>query len=143
MPKVAIVQFDNRPHEKLGLMPHLLQRNRAYAERHGYEHHFFNEATVDLPVYWQKPHLCKQVLGAGYDLVAWVDTDAVFHDFERGIESLFEGGETMVAAGDNPYWSAPFNAGVFFVRGAGGIPLMDRWLGLFPATAWTRTGWTA
>jgi hypothetical protein len=34
--KVAVIQFDNRPFDKLGLMPFLLQRNKAYAARHGY-----------------------------------------------------------------------------------------------------------
>ncbi len=120
-------------------MGHLLARNAAYAQAHGFEHHFFNEATVDLPVYWQKVYLCRQVLAAGYDIAIWADTDAVFHDFGRGVESLFQRDEVMVGAPDNPYWEAPFNAGVFAVRGTGGIALMDRWLGLFHATAWTRT----
>jgi hypothetical protein len=98
-------------------MGHLLVRNAAYAQAHGFEHHFFNEATVDLPVYWQKVYLCRQVLAAGYDIAIWADTDAVFHDFGRGVESLFQGDEVMVGAPDNPYWDAPFNAGVFAVRG--------------------------
>ena len=138
--KTAIVQFDSRPFDALGLMPFLLQRNKAYAARHGYAYHYLNTPSVDLPVYWLKPHIVRQLLGA-YDLVAWVDTDAVFHDLERKIEPLFEGSEIMVGAGDNPYWATPLNTGVFFVKAAGGrgAALMQRWSDLFAGTAWTRT----
>jgi hypothetical protein len=137
--KIAIVQFDNRPLEQLGALPFLVGRNREYAERHGYEHRFLDKAYFDLPVYWQKPSICRRVLEAGYDAVAWIDTDAVVHDFDRRLEAFFEGPEVMVAAGDNPYWTSPFNAGVFFVRGAAGARLMARWAELFAGAAWRRT----
>jgi hypothetical protein len=137
--KIAIVQFDNRPVQALGAMPALIQRNSAYAARHGYEYHFINQVHYDLPVYWQKPLLIRRALEAGYDLVAWLDTDAVVHDLDRRIEDLFAGPEIMVAAGDNPFWDSPFNAGVFFVKAAGGAALMDRWSALFAGTGWSRT----
>lgn len=138
--KTAVLQFDNRPIEQLGLMPFLIERNRAYAAAHGYDYRFIREMTADLPVYWQKPHLIGELLThGGYDTVLWVDTDAVVHDLARQIESLFIGGEAMVGAGDNPYWASPFNAGVMAVRGAEGAALMQRWMELFAGTAWTRT----
>lgn len=137
--KIAIVQFDNRPLEQLAEMAFLIHRNSLYAARHGYEHHFIDRAPFDLPVYWQKPAICQRFLEAGYDLVAWLDTDAVVHDLDRRIEDLFVGPEIMVAAGDNPYWTSPFNAGVFAARGAGGARLMARWSALFAGTKWTRT----
>ena len=137
--KVAVVQFDTRSPEQLGELLVLVHRNRAYAERHGYDHHFLDHAPFDLPVYWQKPSLCRHVLQAGYDLVLWLDTDAVVHDLGRPAETLFEGDEAMAASGDNPFWSSPFNAGVFAVRGPQGMALMARWEGLFAGTAWSRT----
>jgi len=137
--RVAIIQFDNRPLAQLGLMPFLIQRNREYAARHGYDHLFLDRPLVDLPAYWQKPHFCRRFLAGGYDIVAWLDTDAVVHDLDRRIETLFEGDEAMVGAGDNPFWDAPFNAGVFVARRPGGIELMDRWTALFPGARWTRT----
>lgn len=137
--KTLIIQFDTRPQPTLGLLPRLLARNSGYAARHGYEHHFLDHAPFDLPVYWQKPAMCRHALNAGYDLVAWLDTDAVVHDVGRRLEDLFTGPEVMVAAGDNPLWRSPFNAGVFAVRGAGGAALMERWMGLFAGTGWTRT----
>jgi hypothetical protein len=137
--KVAIVQFDNRPLAQLGALPRLLQRNHDYAVRHGYGFHFIDQVTVDLPVYWQKPTLCRRALEGGYDVVLWLDTDAVVHDLDRRIEDLFVGGEAMVAAGDNPHWDSPFNAGVFAVRGPDGAGLMARWAALFAGTGWTRT----
>lgn len=137
--KIAVIQFDNRPIDKLGLMPFLLQRNKVYAARRGYAYHFLSTQDIDLPVYWLKPHLCRQFLNDGYDIVAWIDTDAVVHDLERRIEDLFAGPEVMLAAGDNPFWKSPFNAGVFFVKGAEGAALMQRWSALFAGTAWRRT----
>ncbi|MFN3523272.1 MAG: hypothetical protein ACK4YQ_13570 [Phenylobacterium sp.] len=137
--KVAIVQFDNRPIEKLGAMAVLLHRNHQYAVRHGYEYHFINQAHFDLPVYWQKPKILHRFFEVGFDVAVWLDSDAVVHDLDRRVEDLFEGGETMVAAPDNPHWTAPFNAGVFAVRQPGGLALMDRWSGLFAGTKWTRT----
>ncbi|RAK52819.1 hypothetical protein [Phenylobacterium deserti] len=137
--KIAILQFDNRPIDKLGLMPLLVQRNAAYAARQGYEHHFVTAAPFDLPVYWQKPAMCRHVLRSGYDAVLWLDTDAVVHDLDRRIEDLFQGDELMVGAPDNPHWPQPFNAGVFAARGEGGAQLMGRWAELFEGTNWERT----
>jgi hypothetical protein len=137
--KAAVLQFDTRPPEQLGELMVLVQRNRAYAARHGYEHLFIGEARFDLPVYWQKPSLAREVLEAGYDLVLWLDTDAVVHDLDRPVDALFEGAETMAASGDNPLWSSPFNAGAFAVRGPQGAALMARWAALFAGTAWART----
>lgn len=138
--KIAIVQFDNRPMAQLGAMTLLLQRNAAYAARHGYAYQFLDRAYFDLPTYWQKPSICHRFLQGGYDLVVWLDTDAVVHDLDVAVETLFEGSEVMVAAGDNPLWAAPFNAGVFAVKAAdGGLELMARWMALFAGTSWTRT----
>jgi hypothetical protein len=137
--KVAVIQFDNRPFDKLGLMPFLLQRNKAYAARHGYQYRFIATQTVDLPTYWLKPHLVAEHLAAGFDAVAWIDTDAVFHDLDRRIEPLLATGEAMIGAGDNPFWASPLNTGVFFAQGAAGLALMRRWSALFAQTGWRRT----
>ena len=137
--KIAIVQFDNRPLEQLGEMLFLAQRNSAYAARRGYEHHLIRQVHFDLPVYWQKPPICRRFLELGYDLVVWLDTDAVIHDLDRRLEDVFAGPETFFAAGDNPHWASPFNAGVFCVKGPGGLELMARWTGIFPRERWTRT----
>lgn len=122
-------------------MAFLLHRNGLYAERHGYEHMFVQKAAYDLPVYWQKVAMARRLMEAGYDAALWLDTDAVVHDLDRPLDALFEADEAMVAAGDNPFWSSPFNAGVFAVRAADGhgLSLTGRWLDLFRGTRWTRT----
>lgn len=96
---------------------------------------------MDLPVYWLKPYLVARALADGADLVVWLDTDAVVHDLSRRAEDLFIGPEIMIGAPDIPFWTSPFNAGVFFVKAAGGAgaALMARWSGLFEGTAWRRT----
>lgn len=137
--KVTVLQFDDRTVEQLGLMVPLLHANAAYAARHGYDYQFIQRTSLDLPVYWLKPRLCRHFLENGSDIVAWLDTDAVVHDQSRRIEDIFEGSEVMVGAPDHPRWNQPFNAGVFFVRGPGGARIMEAWSGLFAGTAWIRT----
>ena len=137
--RIALLQFDNRPFDQLGLLPFLLQRNKAYAVRHGYAYRYLARPTADLPVYWQKPHLVAETLEAGFDAVLWLDTDAVVHDLDRTVETLLRTGEAMIGAGDNPFWASPLNTGVFLAQGARGLALMRRWLDLFPDTGWRRT----
>jgi hypothetical protein len=74
----------------------------------------------------------------------WIDSDAVVHDLDGAIETLFAGDEAMVAAGDNPAWSSPFNAGVFLVRGRRGAEIMQAWSALFDKARWTKgpDGWS-
>jgi hypothetical protein len=136
--KVSIVQFDDRALAQLGPMQLLMERNRAYAERHGYSYKLLRRTDLDIPTYWLKPRLCEQALRSGSDIVAWLDSDATFHALDGRIEDLFIGTESMVGAGDNPAWSSIFNAGVFFARGACGAQIMRRWFELFDPTLWSK-----
>jgi hypothetical protein len=140
MSKVAIVQFDDRSDQELGPMRHLVARNAAYAAERGYSHAFIRNHDNDVPVFWHKVSLIERTLAEGFEYVAWLDTDAVVHDFSLAIESLFAGPEMMVFSGDLPIYPVPlpFNAGVFFCRGAGARGLMREWRALYPAELWRK-----
>ena len=141
MGKVAIVQFDDRPDDKLGPLNVLRARNARYAKEHGYHYAFARQAERDIPHYWNKVFLTERVLSSGFDIVAWLDTDAVIHDFETPIEAFFPKDEGFVFAADLPIWKAvttPFNAGVFFCRGDFGRMLLREWQSLYPANVWKK-----
>lgn len=137
--KVAIVQFDDRPDDMLGVLAPLVARNAAYARAHGSAHFFLRDHPNEIPMYWHKVALLESCLSE-FEYVAWLDTDAVVHDFELSIAGLFTGPEMMVFAGDIPVWGTPqpFNAGVFFCRGAQARALMGEWRALYPAHLWRK-----
>src|SRR5580704_5371669 len=140
MAKVAIVQFDDRPDEMLGPLPALVARNARYARMHGYTHEFGRHPEQDMPPYWNKIFLLQRVFQAGFDIVAWLDTDAVIHDFSLPIESLFEKDEGFIFAGDLPIYNrvSPINAGVLFFKGEFGRGLLAEWATLYPAHLWKK-----
>jgi hypothetical protein len=140
MSRVAIVQFDDRSDEALGPLIHLVRRNQAYAQSHGYDHVFIRRHDNERPVFWQKVGLIERQLES-HDHVAWLDTDAVMHDFQFSIENLFAGPEAMIFSGDLPIYPAPlpFNAGVFFCRSEKARALMREWRALYPASLWRKT----
>jgi hypothetical protein len=139
MNRVAIVQFDDRPDSELGPMAHLVARNAAYARAQGYHHIFVRSHANAVPVFWHKVALIERYLG-DFEFVAWLDTDAVIHDFSQSVEPLFAGPEHMIFSGDLPIYPVPlpFNAGVFFCRGGAARDLMAEWRDLYPAHLWRR-----
>jgi hypothetical protein len=140
MSNVAIVQFDDRSEQALGPMLHLVTRNAAYAAARGYTHAFIRSHDNDVPVFWNKVSLIERYLADGFEYVAWLDTDAVVHDFGLSIEKLFTGREIMVFSGDLPIYPVPlpFNAGVLFCRGMRAHALMQEWRALYPAHLWRK-----
>jgi hypothetical protein len=142
MSDVAIVQFDDRNDQELGPLNVLISRNYDYAKEHGYHHVFVRQPEKDFPPYWNKVYLIEKYLSSGFDIVAWLDTDAVIHDFTISIESLFESREAFVFSNCLPIWKVgtPFDAGVFFCKGQFARDLMQEWRSLYPAHLWEKQG---
>ena len=140
MPRVAILQYDDRSDSQLGPLRVLVARNEDYAARQGYAHFFIRTPERDLPPHWLKVHLIDRLLREGFDMVAWLDTDAVVHDPRLSIPALFEGEAAFVFAGEPPIWAkpSPFNAGVFFCKGDAARALISAWLALYPAPLWKK-----
>jgi hypothetical protein len=133
--KVAIVQYDNRSDEQLGSLCDLIDTNARYAKRYGYTHAFQRGSSFGIPNYWVKPWAVLDAFSRGFDIVMWIDSDAVIHDFNRPIESLFKGDELFVYAPDCPEWSGKFNAGVFVVKREG-RHIVEDWVNLYDSTKW-------
>jgi hypothetical protein len=62
---------------------------RAYAERHGYELITSTAAHPERPPAWAKVPLIRDTL-ASYDLVVWIDADAVIVDGSEDIVAALE-----------------------------------------------------
>lgn len=138
-PRVAIVQYDDRPPDQVEYVPLLSKINAFYAKRRGYHYFFHDLITPEIPPYWAKVALVHRYLTEGFDIVMWLDSDAVVHDFHRKIESLFAPGTAFVYAPDCPKWGGVFNAGVFAVKRVA-EPMIRDWLSCFQPSAWRREG---
>lgn len=136
--KIAIVQFDNRPLDTLGYLTPLIIRNAQYAKQQGYEYFFINRLGIDIPPFWAKPLVVMSYLQSGYEIVLWLDTDAVVHDLAIPLPRFFVADEVFIYAPDNPVWRSPFNAGVFMCRGSLAFDLMSEWAALYRADQWER-----
>lgn len=136
--KIAIVQFDSRPPDALGFLAPLIVRNSHYAKQHGYEHFFVSRLGMDIPPFWAKPHVVMFYLKSGYDIVLWLDTDAVVHDLAMPVTRFFVGDEVFIYASDNPVWRSSFNAGVFICKGIVALDLMLEWAALYQPDQWEK-----
>lgn len=136
--KILIVQFDDRPFEELGKRLSLVNQNAAYAKLRGYDHIFHTTLGEHVASYWGKVFVTEHYLRNGYDIVAWLDTDAVVHDNTQRIEDYFAGDEAFVYAPDSPPWHGPFNAGVFFSKGIRGLQLMQEWASHYRPDMWEK-----
>jgi len=137
MSRVAIVQYDNRNDQDLGAMRDLIEINAKYARKHGYEHSFCNEGYVDYPPYWAKIFVVLDAINKGFDIVLWLDSDAVVHDFDRTIESFFKNDEIFVYSSDCGVWPEFFNAGIFFVKKEAKY-IIEEWGSLYNASMWVK-----
>ena len=135
--KVAIVQYDSRNDQDLGAMGDLIKINADYAKKHGYEHIFGQDAYLNYPPYWAKIFFILDTIKKGFDIVLWLDSDAVVHDFDRTIESFFEGDELFVYSSDCGVWPEFFNAGIFFVK-QDAKHIIEHWVSLYDETMWVK-----
>lgn len=121
--QVLILQYDDRG----DVYPDLSIKNREYAERMRYDYHFATTSPYDIPCYWQKIFLVRDMLEE-YDAVLWVDTDAVIHA-NTPIPYL-DSTKDIVFCTDAPVWKnmSLINTGVFLARGTEmGKYIMDEW----------------
>jgi hypothetical protein len=133
---VLIIQFDDRPLAELGRLNELIKKNNDYAKHHGYDHKFLNSIGNGVASYWAKVFVTEYYLRSEYDIVMWLDTDAVIHNFDFRLTDLFLENEVFVFASDSPPWHGPFNAGVFLCKGERGRQLMEEWKSYYQPDLW-------
>ncbi len=128
----------------------LIQRNREYCRKHGYEHRFFhkNRYSKILPPYWNKVFLLRDLMEEKdqdskykYTHVWWMDSDAVVDHMEMKIDEIFEKRCTkeqfMMYAPDPPQWPSTFMAGVFiFKNSPEARTFVDEWIDKYRPNMW-------
>ena len=140
MKSVAIVQYEDRDDP---LLMGLIRRNAEYCQAHGYQHIFIQRVSEDIPPWWVKCFILREILKKDFDFVTWLDSDAVVHDQARTIESLFIRGESLIFSPDAPAWNnpSPFNAGVLiFKSNPTAQKIIEDWIQLFNWRRWTKEG---
>jgi hypothetical protein len=118
----ALCSIGSGPHEELLAISR--PTFAAYAERHGYELVTSTESDPSRPPAWAKVPMVRDAL-ASYDLVLWIDADAVIVDGRDDIAAELEGDRFLglVRHGEQ---QIP-NTGVMLWRaGAPATELLDR-----------------
>jgi len=139
-----IVQYDNR--EVKTEYKILIQQNKAYCAKYGYAH-IFETKPYDLPPYWIKVRLIKDLLDTNnYKGAMWLDTDAVIHNHSMSIDDLLLKDKSMYYCRDCPKWNQDFNAGVWIIlNDKHGKEILDKWMNSYSEKDWTKENnkWTS
>ena len=89
---------------------------RAYAERHGYDLVIGRESECpERPVSWSKVVLIRRLMRR-YDLVVWVDVDAMVLDLSRDIADEVTDGADIYLVEHRYHQQRIPNAGILMVR---------------------------
>ena len=136
--KWAIVQYDDR--RMTNVDNALTERNKYYANKWGHDYILRTEGYDDMPPYWRKVFLVKEVLNTGkYKGVLWLDTDAVVYNLEIDINTLVEEGKHMYFSTDIAQAPDSFCAGVWFVLNTTiGKEIMEKWVEKYDKSAWRK-----
>lgn len=135
--KILILQYDDRPISQE--YKTLMSRNKEYAKIHGYEYKFVTSGHKDIPPYWRKVELVKELL-PHYKGVLWLDTDAVVFNMKFPLEKLTRSPHMFYKCQDK--WRFPnkhFNAGVWLIKNTPEMnSLMDDWSNLYKKDDWLK-----
>jgi hypothetical protein len=115
--KLAVLTYESRNLPKL-LQLHN-QNMRQYCAKYNYDYIFTNkyDNQLQLPVYWKKLQLVKDLLSNRYyDYVLWMDTDAFFLDLNKKIESIINLSPTSSIFIGKDYGEETFCSGVFIIK---------------------------
>ena len=132
----AIVQYDNRPLSNL--YQKLIQVNKDYCKLYGYKH-FLKTHDVNLPHWWIKVKLCKELLETNqYCGVMWLDTDAAIYDASTSLDDFTKGADFFISK-DPEIWGAPVNAGIWIVKHTKmGKRIMRDWFSHYDKHKWVK-----
>jgi hypothetical protein len=132
-----ILQYDDR--ELNNNDKKLMERNEEYAKKHGYKYKFIDSGHTDIPPYWRKVSLVKELLPK-YKGILWIDTDAVIFDLSKTLDSITTSRHSMFISRDN--WRATkdhFNAGVWLIKNTPEMnTLMSDWEDLYSEKDWLK-----
>lgn len=143
---VTIIQYETRANPRRKA---LMNENRRYCHRHGYE--YLNISNIsDLPPQWMKVSISLLVLRAAAEggIICWLDSDAVIVDKGRRVEGLIasfcDSEEIFLAGGSGGGLlggSPQFDSSVFFIcTGEVARQLLEDWMDLYTPANWIHAG---
>ena len=72
------------------MLMHSVANQNAYARKHGYEYISYSDTIVPMKyVTWNKVYVIDKHIRE-YEWVVWIDSDAIFTNFERTLEEIIE-----------------------------------------------------
>lgn len=157
--RLVVLQIDDRIAEDAVLHPSarskdatmrlqfLADNQRRVAER-GWEHDLrLTPYDADMPPWWWKVFAIRELMQRDAQpaslLVLWMDTDAMLSTCRMTdplrLARCYPSSCMWISPDAPQFHLAPFNAGVFLVRGSpAGRRLMDAWCALYRPSHWTR-----
>ena len=144
--KVLVVQYDDRKNIPQNLDKLLKINKKLILEDTTADYLFINEPSNDLPPYWKKVKLVKDLLKTKkYKYVMWLDTDATIINLHEKlyifIENLIENKDMLISNDMPPWTSDNFNAGVWIVKNTNnGKKIMEEWLKNYRKDLWSKQG---
>lgn len=134
MTKTCVVTYDDR---NLEYKQAFRENHKKYCALHGYEYKAFDHVKYEVPPYWIKVYLVKDLL-VSYEIVMWIDSDAMFESVEPiKCERFFK------ISKDKPQHRipAPINTGVFIVKNnETGRKFMKKWKEMYNGEKWLKKG---
>ena len=132
-----VLQYDDRPIDEN--YKKLMSINKEYCKKHDYEYKFVTKGYEDLPPYWRKVALVKNLLKK-YKGILWLDTDAVVFNKAITITSIARSSKMFFKSGEIlNYPKYHFNAGVWIIKNTPQMnDLMEEWLNNYKTKEWSR-----
>lgn len=91
--KICLTTYFDKNFSKMGNL--CLESMKKYAEKHRFDVKLHNEISSERPPPWNKILVIKKLLDdpKKYDYIFWIDSDAVFVNFEENIRNAIESGK--------------------------------------------------
>jgi hypothetical protein len=132
--KILVFMSDNRRLAPVGYHSLAAAINYTYCKKYGYDFLYYrpyyrsllNDSTMVSwdPVKkrlrhaaWAKLLACSAALDMGYDYVVYIDSDCIFKDFERRVESVIRGKEqfSLIFLNNKPHKPRDVPCSGFFI----------------------------
>lgn len=120
----------------LPLLKECFERHARYCEKFGIDYQtYLQQMRPEENGAWDKVILVQKALQDGYDLVVWLDADAMIWDLDTDLRSVPNPPDTIGAVVFEKcrFYEAHYNAGVLYFRNGPSVRLfVAAWLAGYP-----------
>lgn len=136
---IRIIQYENRSVIKVPHLYRLMQMVAKYCYTNNMEYRLYYSYEKDIPEYWIKVSLLRDLLNEmnDDDYLVWMDSDAFIHrDFTQYLPNSKDGKVMTVSPSIKP-GSTPFSSSVFMVN-KGAAAIFDSWINMYDESKWRK-----